>query len=85
MLAGRALPIDGHRLLYAMLALLFVCHVLSARTADPDLRNVPVEGGVFSANEVAALNRGEPVVKGIRSNDPRDIITVWRDNNSVGP
>jgi len=75
-------------LLCAMLPLLFVCHVLSARTPDPDLRNAPVEGGVFCANEVAALDRGEPVVKGIRSNDPRDIslygeITIPSDPESA--
>ena len=65
-----------------MLFLLVVCSHLSAGTTGREARSV------LSPSDVAALDRGEPVVKGIASNDPRDIavygaITLPSDPESA--
>ena len=60
-------------LLCALLSLLFICPQTRARTADPDLRKALAERAAFGAEHIAALERGEPVVKLIPSNDPREV------------
>ena len=60
-------------ILCALLSLLFICPHTRARTADPDLRKALAERAAFGADQIAALERGEPVAKLIRSNDPREV------------
>jgi hypothetical protein len=60
-------------ILYALLFLLFICPQTRARTADPDLRKALAERAAFGADQIAALERGEPVAKLIPSNDPREV------------
>jgi len=56
-----------------LLSLLFICLQTNARAADRDLRKVLAQRAVFGAEQIAALERGEPVVKVIPSNDQREI------------
>jgi len=60
-------------ILCALLSLLFICPQTRARTADPDLRKALAERAAFGADQIAALERGEPVAKLIPSNDPREV------------
>jgi hypothetical protein len=60
-------------ILCAALTLLFICPQLGAHTADPDLRKVLIERAAFDADHIAAMERGEPVVKVIPSNDRREV------------
>src|SRR4030095_4183113 len=60
-------------ILCALLFLLFICPQTRARTADPDLRKALAERAAFGADQMAALERGEPVAKLIPSNDPREV------------
>src|SRR4029453_13150787 len=60
-------------ILCALFSLLFICHQTSARTADPDLRKALAERAAFGADQLAALERGEPGAKLIPSNDPREV------------
>jgi hypothetical protein len=60
-------------ILCALLSLLFVCPQTRARTADPDLRKALAERAAFDADQIAALERGEPVAKLIPSKDPREV------------
>jgi hypothetical protein len=60
-------------ILSALLSLLFICPQTSARVANPELRKVLAERAAFGADQIAALERGEPVAKLIPSNDPRDV------------
>ena len=57
----------------ALLSLLFICPPTSGRTADPDLRKALTQRAAFSADQIAALERGEMVVKLIPSNDRREV------------
>jgi hypothetical protein len=57
----------------ALLSLLFIGLQTSARTVDPDLRNALAQRAAFGAEQIAALERGEPVGKLIPSNDPREV------------
>jgi len=60
-------------ILCALLSLLFICPHTRARTADRDLRKALAERAAFGADQIAALERGEPVAKLIPSNDPREV------------
>jgi hypothetical protein len=60
-------------ILCALLSLLFICPQSSAQTADPDLRNVLTQRAAFSADQIAALERSELVVKLIPANDQREV------------
>jgi len=60
-------------ILCALLFLLFSCLQTTAQTADPELRKTLAEHAAFGAEQIAALERGEPVAKLIPSNDPRDV------------
>jgi hypothetical protein len=60
-------------ILCALLSVLFICPQTRARIADPDLRKALTERAAFGADQIAALERGEPVAKVIRSNDPREV------------
>jgi hypothetical protein len=60
-------------ILCALLSLLFICPQIRARTADPDLRTALAERTAFGPDQIAALERGEPVAKLIPSNDPREV------------
>jgi hypothetical protein len=60
-------------ILCALFSLLFICPPSSARTADPDLRKALAQRAAFGTDEMAALERGEPVAKLIPSNDPREV------------
>jgi hypothetical protein len=56
-----------------LLSLLFICPQTNARTTDPDLRKALTERTAFSADQIAALERGEMVIKLIPSNDRREV------------
>ena len=56
-----------------LLSLLFICSQTNARATDRDLRKVLAQRDIFGAEQIAAMERGEPVVKVIPSNDPREI------------
>jgi hypothetical protein len=60
-------------ILCALLSLLFICPHTSAQTADPDLRKALAKRAAFGEDQIAALERGEPVAKLIPSNDPREV------------
>ena len=60
-------------ILCALLFLLLICTQTNAGTADPKLRKALTERAGFSADQIAALERGEPVTKLIPANDPRDV------------
>ena len=60
-------------ILCALLSLLFICPQIRARSADPDLRKALAERAAFGPDQIAALERGEPVAKLIPSNDPREV------------
>ena len=60
-------------LVCALLSLLFICPQTSAGTADPDLRKTLAQRAAFGADQIAALERGEPVAKIIPSNDSREV------------
>jgi hypothetical protein len=60
-------------IIYTLLSLLFICLQTRAQTADPDLRRALAERAAFGADQIAALERGEPVAKLIPSNDPREV------------
>jgi hypothetical protein len=57
----------------ALLSLLFIGPRTSARTVDPDLRNALDQRAAFGTEQIAALERGEPVAKLIPANDPREV------------
>ena len=57
----------------ALLSLLFICTQARALSADPDLRKALAERAAFSPDQIAALERSEPVTKLILSNDPREV------------
>ncbi|HEX6729535.1 MAG TPA: hypothetical protein VF074_05970 [Pyrinomonadaceae bacterium] len=59
-------------ILCALISLLFICPLTSARTADPKLRKALAERAAFGADQIA-LERGQPVAKLIPSNDLRDV------------
>jgi hypothetical protein len=61
-------------ILCALLSLLFICPQSSARTADPDLRKALTQRAALSADQIAALERGELVVQVINSNDKREVV-----------
>jgi hypothetical protein len=63
----------GRLIFCALLSIVFVCSQLSARAADPDLRKLLVQRAAFGADEIAAVDRGEPVAKLIPSSDPREV------------
>ena len=54
-----------------VLFLLLITAQTNAGTSDPDLLKALSDRAAFSADEIAALERGEPVSKLIPSNDPR--------------
>ena len=60
----------------ALVALLVICSHVSARTADADVRKALVQHAAFGADEIGAVERGEPVAKLIPSNDPREVAVV---------
>src|SRR6185295_16309783 len=60
-------------ILCALVSLLFICPHTRARVADPDLRKTLAERAAFNADQIAALERGEPIAKLIPSNDPREV------------
>jgi hypothetical protein len=60
-------------ILYALLSIVFVCAHSSAQTADPNLRKALRQRAAFSADQIAALERGQQVVKLIPSNDQREV------------
>src|SRR4030095_8897062 len=60
-------------IVYALLSILFICPVTMARTADPELRKTLAERAAFGADQIAAVDRGEPVARLIPSNDPREV------------
>jgi hypothetical protein len=66
----------GPSIFCALLYLLFVCSQLSAQTTKPDLRKVLAQRAAFGADEIAAVERGEPVAKLLPSNDPREVAVV---------
>src|SRR5687768_2061658 len=66
----------GPSIFCALLSTLFVCSQLSAQTAEPNLRKVLAQRAAFGADEIAAMERGEPVVQLLPSNDPRDVAVV---------
>jgi len=55
------------------LSLLLICTQTNAGTADPKLRKALAERAAFSSDQIAALERGEPVARLIPSNDPREV------------
>jgi hypothetical protein len=57
----------------ALLFLLSICPQTSAQTADPDFRKALAQRAAFGADQIAALERGEPVARLIPSNDPREV------------
>ena len=57
----------------SVLSLLLICTQTNAGTADPKLRKALAERAAFSPDQIAALERGEPVAKLIPSNDPREV------------
>lgn len=61
-------------ILCALLSLLFICPQSSARTADRDLRKALTQRAALSADQIAALERGELVVQVINSNDKREVV-----------
>jgi len=63
----------GRSIFCALLSILFVCSQLTARTAEADLRKVLAQRAAFDADEIAAVERGEPVAKLLPSNDPREV------------
>jgi hypothetical protein len=60
-------------ILCVVLSLLFICPQTRARTADPDLRKALAERAGFGEDQIATLERGEPMAKLIPSNDPREV------------
>jgi hypothetical protein len=66
----------GRWIFWALLSLLFVCSQLNAQTADADLRKVLAQRAAFGADEIAAVERGEPVAKLLPANDPREVAVV---------
>ena len=60
-------------IVWVLLSLLFICPPTSGRTADADLRKALTQRASFSADQIAALERGEMVVKLIPSNDRREV------------
>ena len=62
-----------HSILCALLVILFLCTESIAGTADPDVRKALARSAGFSADEIAAVERGEPVTKLIQANDPREV------------
>ena len=60
-------------LICALLSILFICSQLRAGTAGPDLLKVLAQHASFGADEIAALERGEPVATLISSTDPREV------------
>ena len=56
-----------------VLFLLLISAHANAGTSDPELRKALSERAAFIADEIAALERGEPVSKLITSNDPREV------------
>ena len=60
-------------ILCALLFLVFICAQTNAGTADPKLRKALAERAGFGADQIAALERGEPIAKLISSNDPREV------------
>jgi hypothetical protein len=60
-------------ILCALLLILLICNQSSARTADPDLQRALTQGAAFNADQIAALERGDLVVKLIPSSDPREL------------
>jgi hypothetical protein len=60
-------------MLWALLSLLLICTHSSAGTVDPDVRKALAQRAAFGVDEIAAVGRGEPVIKLIPSNDPREV------------
>ena len=60
-------------IIFALLSILFICSQLRAGTAGPDLLKVLAHHASFGADEIAALERGEPVATLISSTDPREV------------
>jgi len=60
-------------ILAAILSLLFVCPDAIPQTADPDIQKILVQRAGFSEDQIAALERHDPVVKLIPSTDRREI------------
>jgi hypothetical protein len=56
-----------------VLFLLLISAQTNAGTSDPELLKALSERAAFSADQIAALERGEPVSKLIPSNDPREV------------
>jgi hypothetical protein len=63
----------GPAILCALLSILFICPSTRARSADPELRKTLAERAAFGADQIAALERGEPVARLIPSNNPREV------------
>jgi hypothetical protein len=63
----------GPSLLCALLSLFFICPQSSARTLDPDLQKALTQRAAFSPDQIAALERGDVVVKIIPANDQREV------------
>jgi hypothetical protein len=61
-------------ILCALLSLLFICPQSTARTADPDFRKALTQRAALSADQIAALERGELVVQVINPNDKREVV-----------
>ncbi|HEU4714940.1 MAG TPA: hypothetical protein VFS76_25490 [Pyrinomonadaceae bacterium] len=55
------------------LFLVFICPQTNAGTSDLKLQKALVERAAFGADQIAALERGEPVAKLIPSSDPREV------------
>lgn len=68
-----------------LLSLLFICFQTNARATNRDLRKVLVQHAVFGAEQIAAIERGEPVIKVISSNDPREIAVCGVIELPSGP
>ena len=60
-------------LLCALFCLLFICTQTNAGTTDLKLRTALAERAGIGADQIAALERGEPVAKLLPSNDPREV------------
>ena len=56
-----------------VLFLLLISAQTNARSSDPKLLKALFEHAAFSADQIAALERGEPVTKLIPSSDPREV------------
>ena len=56
-----------------VLFLLLISAQTNAGTSDPELLKALSERAAFSADQIAALERGEPVSKLVPSNDPREV------------